>query len=252
MEVYRHFVKPNMVKAAKWALGKAKGEVARLHLLKNKLSHATQAGQAHIARLTFLVERTLYRKGKRVSAEGILEEAVSALLNSRIEEGEFRKMARTEPWRSIWSGRKADGLFGCPAVDYSDEQRALVCWSLLYDNVYEHPDCPGEDVINDDDCLDGWLIVQRRERKRGQVAKRIDDMIGNEKIRNSAEIFIPAYTPEQVAEIESLNDPQAAATKRERMAYLHKHGHVPEWKMPDTFRTIKMELNRMASERMKQ
>ena len=44
----------------------------------------------------------------------------------------------------------------------------------MYDNIQESMDCPTEDVINDDDMLDGWFIVQNRKREKDKKEKDVD------------------------------------------------------------------------------
>ena len=36
----------------------------------------------------------------------------------------------------------------------------------MYDNVYESHERPNDKIIEDDDCLDGWFIVQRRKHEK--------------------------------------------------------------------------------------
>ena len=39
----------------------------------------------------------------------------------------------------------------------------IVIWSKMYDNVQESIDAPIQSVMEDDDALDGWFIVQNRK-----------------------------------------------------------------------------------------
>lgn len=36
-------------------------------------------------------------------------------------------------------------------------------WSNFYDGVYEHPDCPSDDIIADNKALDKWVEEQARK-----------------------------------------------------------------------------------------
>ena len=84
-------------------------------------------------------------------------------------ESEIRELARSEPWKSIWSSSKNEGvLFGKRAIELSEEQKHLIMWSTMYDSIGESPDSPSDKIIADDDMLDGWLILQRREREHNK------------------------------------------------------------------------------------
>ena len=64
-------------------------------------------------------------------------------------------------------------------------------YSKLYDGAYEHPECPEDSVIQDDDMFDGWMIFQRRKREKSKTAKQVDSVIGA-KQREAEELFIPS------------------------------------------------------------
>jgi hypothetical protein len=42
----------------------------------------------------------------------------------------------------------------------------LAYWSDFYDQIYKHPDCPEEDIIDDDEKLDNWVeyITKKRDK----------------------------------------------------------------------------------------
>jgi hypothetical protein len=105
----------------------------------------------------------------------------------------------------------------------TDEQRALVNWSLLYDNVYQHPECPADAVVEDDDLLDGWLIDQRRDREAKATGGggRVQ-LVGNEKIRGSQEVYLVAETPADARKVVDLNDEFGRAVQKQRFAHLRR------------------------------
>jgi len=87
----------------------------------------------------------------------------------------------------------------------------------MYDNVYESPDAPKDEVIADDDCLDGWFIVQKRDYEQKKAEYAGEGKVGkNSKIANSQEVFLMAQTPEEIEEIYSMNNVHARNTIRAR------------------------------------
>ncbi len=240
------------------ALGVAKDALAELHGRRHAYDHLSCAGVAAASRMKFLVGCGLSRTDGRPfyrgesfweRPDGTLDHAAEAYVRSRLTEAELREMARTEPWRSTWACRKAESsVFGVPAADYSEEQAGLVTLSLVYDSVYEHPECPADDVISDDDMLDGWLIYQRREREKRQAKKAGEELVTNEKIRNSQEIFLVAQTQQDAQKVFALNDDVVRAQQKRKLDFLKtQKGEVNEADMPDTRLQLQMAANRAAT-----
>jgi hypothetical protein len=239
------------------ALEIAKKKHSELYNQLHAYDHQTTVGVASLKRLRYLIGCSLYRDDKRVwQDEGfwrhrssLLDDAVAFYIQTRLTEVQYRELARSDTWRSYWSARKAGGsVFGTASVDMTEEQRQLSAYSTLYDSVYEHPEAPPELVIADDDMLDGWMILQRRQRMKQSDQNLAEQFIKNDKIKNAGEVFIMADSPEMAQKVESLNDPTAAATKRMRMRYLAQKGEVEEGEMPDSKREIQMQYNRLMSQ----
>jgi hypothetical protein len=233
------------------ALGKVRSELGRL--LAKRHSHDDKGAEYHatLMRVRYWVGCGLRTwSGKRVfrhegfwqDTDGLLDEAVGAVALARPDDSELRDLARTDPWRGLWNARRAEAsLFGVPAVDLTDEQRGLVSWSLLYDGARECPDCPPDDVFNDDDEFDGWLIKRKREGGKESA----DELIKNEKIRNSQSVFVVADTMEDAKRVDRLNDPAARQMKRDRLNLIRSKGEVSELEMPDT----RVRLQTMVAEK---
>ena len=94
---------------------------------------------------------------------------------------------------------------------------------IMYDNVYENTDSPDDDVIQDDDCLDGWFIVQRRKYETEKTRRETEDLLGNSKIANSQEVFIMAPDQEAANKLYDLNDPVARSVVRSRQHQKDQH-----------------------------
>ena len=239
--VFQMFMRPNAREGARAKLLAARR--GRLELLNRKhhLDSMTQEGLADAARTRFLVSRLLLRQdGTREWPNDtllhedslLLDQAVRAYLQSRPAEAVFREVARREPWRSVWSARKSEGsVFGVPAAHLTEEQRTLCGWSSLYESVDGHPEKPVAAVIEDDDALDGWMIVQQRKQKE---EVKPESLPLNEKIAGCGEVFLFAENEEEAKGIEGMNDPTAARVKAMRNAQIFKQGLVQEAEMPDS------------------
>lgn len=59
-------------------------------------------------------------------------------------------------------------------------------WSDFYDRVYQHPDCPDESVIQDDEALDHWCKETNREYQNNKKhSGTIGDGGGKNSVKHS-------------------------------------------------------------------
>lgn len=263
VNLYRAEFKSDQRRAIRNELGAAKKKLEDLTHKKTAYHHATIGGAAQVARFRFLIGASLcYADGRPVydteeafwqEQHPILDAAVETASQSRIDEAEYRDLARNDPWRSVWVGRKSEGsVFGVPAADLTEEQKTLLSWTQIYDNVHEHPQAPSSVVINDDDMLDGWMTVQRRERESAVEKAQMEGVIGNEKIANSEQVFIVCNTATDAAKVDSLNSEAARRIKQRQFRTIHqKGGAVQDWEMPDQQAKIRAQYTQMMRERKK-
>lgn len=256
--LYKNRMKASESKVIRKALGVARTKLEELSGQRHTYAHLSCSGAASIVRSRYVLACSIFTLGGvAVFSDDTLWEEDNVLLDrvmevymrSKLEEAQFRELARTEPWRSLWSARQAEkGVFGVSVVDLTEEQKSLVCWSSLYDNILQHPSSPPEEVVKDDDMLDGWMIQQRKERDKGSDKQWADDLLQNEKIRNADEVYLVAENPEQATKIDGLNDEHAAAVKRQRFAALREKGVMNELEMPDTRRRLLSEIGKRLSQ----
>ena len=230
-------------------LDKTRKGLNKLHNMRHTKDVMTCEGLAEIAK----VEHLVYSGAKNVSDNprllddsDTLKKVTAQFLQARVPERILREIARTEPWRGLWSVSKAEGsLLGIPAVMVTEDQKALVVWSRIYDSVYESMDCPGEPIIRDNDLLDGWLTVQHRKREAERKKREGDEHAS--KVKNAQEVFIPVQSAEDARRVEALNDQRAKLLKAQRSKALEKRGTIREQDMPDS--QLKLRAQAMAEAR---
>ena len=168
-----------------------------------------------------------------------IETFTQSFFENKVDESVLRDLCKTEPWRSIWSAGKAEGsVFGKPSSLLTNEQRMLLIWSKIYDSIYESPDCPPEEVLNDDDMMDGWMILN--SRKREAEKKESHGFKPGDKFANSDEVYIFADDAESAARVEAMNSAQARVIKQQRMRALEgAGGKIAEQHMPDSMVAIR-------------
>jgi hypothetical protein len=252
--LYRAAYKAGERQALRNMLAISKSEMQKLQTLRGQYEHFSCSAAAIMSRMTHWVACSLCdATGKRVFNDDILsgpsdlvEPAMSAVALARISEHEYRELARTEPWRSTWSCSKSEKkVFGCSATDLTEEQKNLICWSGLYESVYQNPNCPTDDVIADDDMFDGWLLIQREERDNLNKKNAIDARLGNEKIRNASEVYVFSDNFEDARNIMDMNDEGAKRVIRQRYAAIEKKGGVVnDLDLPDVKQSLEMAVTK--------
>lgn len=259
VKMFQLTFKSNEKRIVKQVCQKVKEDIANLQQERGIFAHLSAEGYAYLAKARFLIAMSLYCCDGRQyfqdeesyfeSSGHIIDEALEFYQRNKLNEAQYRELARTEPWRTIWTTKSADGLFGIPAVDLSEEQKALVVWSNVYESIYKHSECPPDSVIEDDDLLDGWMIIQREKRNKDLGKNKVDELVSNDKVKNSDEVYVVANTMDDAKEIDNLNDNTAKMNKRERMNAIRKAGgQLNEVYMPDTQVKFNQEMNRMFKE----
>lgn len=164
----------------------------------------------------------------------------------------IRKIARTEPWRSMWVIAKPN-IFEKPIVEWTDEQRILASYSKMYDNVYESLECPPDKVIEDDDMLDGWFIVQRRERENKQKENNIDKITGKKhKNGGQQEVFLVANNPQEAGNIYNMNDDVSRNIVRSREQVIKKSQEEIEHQyLPDVQNELRIQATKQFQNNMR-
>lgn len=122
---------------------------------------------AHMAKRVFILENTVYDKDMNpVSFKDI---GSIDNFSISISSTDIRKIAREEPWRTMWAVKKGAAFQYLPLTDM---QIMLSSFSRMYENVYKTIDSSLLHIVDDDDMLDGWQIVESKSRKKGEEPKK--------------------------------------------------------------------------------
>ena len=220
---------------------------------KNQYFHNSREGYALSEKVSWIIQNSTYHNNTIYNFQEIpINYVVDEWQKSILSESNIRELAREEPWKSLWSIRENSQikLFnGGLDVQLTINQKNLVIWSQIYDNIQESLDCPSEEVIKDDDLLDGWFLIQNKKRKSEKLEKEFEQEIKNEKIKNSSEIFIIANDSKNKQRIEQLNSPVALAIKQQRAQYIQENKNVKHHDLPDEKQKIEMQVANMIASR---
>lgn len=160
-----------------------------------------------------------------------------------------RYLCKQEPWKSIWTSSKSEkSVFGKPASELTGEQKNIISWSRMYDSIYENPDCPPDEVIEDDDMVDGWLILQARERKNAKLKSVGESITSNVK---GDEVYVLADSPQDANRIYALNDSNARMSIRQREAEIQRAAKEEKVLKVEHSSQAQLEMRNMSREQFK-
>lgn len=217
---------------------------------KNSYFQNTREGYALSEKVSWIIKNSTYHKDKLYNFKDVsLTYIVDEWQNSILSENIIRELAREEPWKSLWSVRenKEVKLFNSNQnEELTNNQRHILIWSQIYDNIQESMDCPEDSVIKDDDMLDGWFIVQAQKRKAEKLEKELEHEIKNDKIKNSKEVFVVTRDRENQRRIDEMNDPIAKSIKKQRHEFIIQKGTVSQSELPDEKFDLQMQINNLS------
>lgn len=232
----------------------AEEQLAKQMDKKHSFSSNTCEGVAMLEKSFDFIKTCTYYGGEKYDFKGLSVEFVLHLFHDKIlSEKQTREVARNDPWRTVWMLRDSNSykLFANEGRELSVDQKNLLVWSRMYDNIQESMDCPDDDVIEDDDLLDGWFIVQRKKRESEKAESDFDNSTKNDKIKNSSEIFMVPSNKKEAEKIEALNDPTAKMIKKQRIAITKQQGEVGAAEFPDAQLDMRMQSNQMFKDKFR-
>jgi len=209
-------------------------------------------GLSGLEKTTYLIQQITYKDNHLYDFEEYsINDVVSFWQEFNLNEPVIRELARTDPWSTIWSSRDVSS---CPLFiqegdrDLTLTQKNLVIWSKLYDNIQEHMEAPPEEVVNDDDMLDGWFIIQNRKREKDKKEKDVDSTLGANAGKDEVFVMARPEDKEKVKSIKDMNMEEASYIHDERLAYIKStDGAVDRIKLPD----VQRDLSKKMIEQMK-
>ena len=232
----------------------AEKQLAKQTDKKHSFSSNTCEGVAMLEKSFDFIKTCTYYGGEKYDFKSLSIEFVLHLFHDKIlSEKQIREMARNDPWRTVWMLKDSNSynLFANKGRELSVDQKNLLVWSRMYDNIQESMDCPDDDVVEDDDLLDGWFIVQRKKRESEKAESDFDNSTKNSKIKNSSEIFMVSSGKKETEKIESLNDINAKMVKKQRMAMTKHQGGAKASEFPDAQLDMQLKSNQMFKDKFR-
>jgi hypothetical protein len=157
-------------------------------------------------------------------------------------------VAREEPWRSTWrtSCKTGTPVFDSPTAQFTENQKRLIYWSMVYDNVFESLECPTDDVVGNDDLLDLWFENQHEKSQKNKSKSGADSSLvtTNEKILGASEIFVPVDSKEDALNVyNELNTPEVRRNFQQKQKEIETKKEVKEQDLSQTKQQLRMMAN---------
>lgn len=213
-------------------------QIDKLNKRKYSMDHLTLEDFAMVKKNEYIIANTLkYKKNNKLVFNTEVDnidsndfEKLSIEIGKNILSIDtYKEIAKNNSWKNIWYANKYN-VFNRAASDLTEEQKTLISLSLMYDRIYEHPECPSEAIIADNDMLDGWMIDQKRKNE-AQKKESQQNILAN-RHPGAKEIFVVAQK-EEVEDIESMNTLQSQMIKKQRNAIIKSRNEIDEKHLPD-------------------
>tara|TARA_R100000951_G_scaffold88649_1_gene76708 strand:- start:4480 stop:5529 length:1050 start_codon:yes stop_codon:yes gene_type:complete len=255
IEAFQSFYDKKKLKTIKRIIRNMESDFIKLKSKKIQLDHTSCEGVAEFSRNMWIISKvTKFKDGSSYNWGKYTISSVMEYYNSSsIQAATYRAIARSEPWRSMWNnGNRHTGIFDKPSKDYTSQQNTLCSFAAMYDNVYESPERPNEKVLEDDDCLDGWFLIQKRKMEKDKKKKEAESLIKNPKIANSQEIFVMANNAEAAKNIYDMNDPISRGTINRRNAQIdNSEGQVKFTELQDVKQDMALQSRQATLSKVK-
>ena len=249
VELFQNKNREDLVKQIRTYLKAGKDQLNEELSKKMRNYENTCEGLSQVAKVNRLIKLTCLRcdTGEPYDFKEIPKDNVMKLYGMQVlSEASTRELARTEPWSSTWILRDTETfeLFSNKEQLNADQKNLLV-WARMYESVQESLDCPSDDVIEDDDMLDGWFILQKKKREQERVQSDIEQSTQNSKIANSDEIFIMADTQADAERINRSNTFHNQQVKKQRMSVIRGKGEAEDIDFQDQQLKLRQRTNEM-------
>lgn len=246
VELYLFFSNQEKKNKLKKQIQKIIQEIAKLLNEKNILNHLSIREYAFNIKNEFIIMNTVYDKYEKLYFKNPqkntyehrkLQSFMKEILDNVLLPHEIRELAKSDIWKSYISVISMKQNI----KNINDDYKNLINIHQMYEGAKQHPECPSDEILKDDDALDGWFIFQSRKATKEKKKNAILDRVGGN-IKNAGEVFLMTTDREETKDIYSLNDLEANRNIQE-IKKLHKEKGSVAWKdLPFVQRQVREQM----------
>lgn len=258
IEYYLNFNMVSKKIQIKSAIDNLNNNINKAYIEKHHFDHLTLEHYAQNMKNQYLIYTMVYKDNARVfndTFESIdsnyLHEIIAEIHNNTLGNEDIKAVARHDLWKSYWTSNK-DNIFGGNIKTWTDEQRSLVNFSRTIDAIREHMEAPTEDIINDNDALDGWVLYQNDKSLKEKKQKLLTEKYGLDK-KDVGEVFVLTHHKDEANDIYNLNDAQTNRDIKEmtKLVINSQDKTIPWSEVPHIKRELQQRVMTMQKERLK-
>lgn len=212
VQLYLNYMNEKNRTTHKKNIKKSMEDLIKLNGKKNSFSYLTIKDHATSIKNEFLIMKSIYDSNSNLVFDDPgnnydfeyhkLELFIREILEQAINPTQLRAIAKSDLWKSyaVASNLEKDILL------MNDDFRHLLNLHKMYESVKQHPESPNQQIIDDDDALDGWFIFQNKKAEKEKKKNAVLDKFGGNKLNNANEVFLLTNDIQERNEIYDLND----------------------------------------------
>lgn len=234
LELFNNKDNPNKTKRILKKIEYAEKELGRITKNRYSLSHLTLNHFADIRRNKFIISNSVFdfETGEKISPSfELVDSLYYKYFTQDISYKDLRTVARTSPWVLHWRSRGIKIFSFLKEYTLRVSQMNIINISEMYEQIAKCEDSPSQEIIDDDNLLDGWKT--KREREYNEAVKKQKQEESLTKFDKGQEVFIPVKNAEEAREVNAMNTGQSTFIKQRRQIEIDKKGTVDEAKLPD-------------------
>lgn len=248
VEYFNNFLKTDQKKKTKRAIKRTESIFEDLQRIKYGLFNYTcESLQTQAYTMFIIQECSTDQYGKKLDKSLFSPYVIYSKYNEELlGDKEIRKVSKSSEWRLIWNATKSgNSLFSFPACDFTEMQKGLINWSRVYDSIYESPDMPSDEIIEDDYAIDGWFTSQKNKRDDDNKNAMKDTL------PKTGEVFLMVKNKEEAKNVHSMNTQEGKEAIKSREQDLKRNGSLKEQEFSHVQTKLKMKANQLLVEHFK-
>lgn len=252
IRLYKNYEDSEIKEKVKFELKMVREYQQELLLKKHSLDYLTLQYFANNMKNQYLISQcVLTRDDKPVFSDNyyeldldLLKDIIAEIDKHHITPDDLKEICCGDTWKRYLC---QENIFG-RSIDLNDDQANLMSLQKMYNNVRQHPECPEDDVIEDQDALDGWFLFQREQTKKNKKKNEALSKVRG-KVKNHEFVYVITQDKKEAEAIEDLNDFRGKQLVQAVRTTKIEDGNNVQWK---DIPYIKQELKSQAYRNQKQ
>lgn len=245
--LYRAKTRFTELKSYRKRLEQLTDQLTKLLSIRHSLDYLTLEDFAERYRLLYLIRNSLYdfNNNKIAPSDSLVNNILIYTQKHNVNYNQLRVICRTDPWIVHWTTHKRQVFNFTDQYVLSDEQQMALSISEMLDSIKQCPNPPSDEIIQDDDMLDGWKLNRIKENEEQMKEQKMNQKYGDK----GGEVFIPVSSREEAEYVNSMNTGQGNLIKARREAAIRQGGQLRETQLPDQQERLRTLSNQKFMER---